>query len=332
LAATAFKSNPARRRKKRKRIGLGMLWLLPAVLLLSSSLRDSDDSEWPKFGRIAQYIHDPALSTDSGDRTRDGVNRKGPHRVYPFSIVPGGVHGREELADAISRDSLIERHYSDFDVSKTRVVKLAAAKTAYVSYRLNNKVYWTKNKITLAKGEQVLSDGTNYARTRCGNRISENDPGETSDSEPSPEALDTPIEDLILEGLIASELPDDRPVYSGPEFTPELVDALLGSNLRGADDPFSAVINSFSSSVFNPEFAGGPTGFPGDYFVPAQNGRDGDPSVTPFAAPRSDLHDPGEYMGAALNVPETDSFVFVLMGLVSLAIHRYAMTKRKVRK
>ena len=151
-------------------------------------------------------------------------------------------------------------------------------------------------------------------------------------SEPSPEALDTPIEDLILEDLIASELPDDRPVYSGPEFTPELVDALLGSNLRGADDPFSAVINSVSSSLFNPEFAAGPIGFPEDYFVPAQNGRDGDSSVTPFAAPRSDLHDPGESMGAAHNVPETDSFVFLLMGLVSLAIHRYSMTKRKVSK
>ena len=183
---------------------------------------------------------------DSGDRTRDGVNRKGPHRVYPYSIVPGGVDGREELADAMARDSFVERHYSDFDVSKTRVVKLAAAKTAYVSYRLNNKVYWTKNKITLPRGEEVLSDGANYARTRCGNRISENDPGETSDLEPSPEALDTPVEDLIVEDLIASELPDDGPVYSGPEFTPELVDALLGSILPGADDPSSAVINNLS--------------------------------------------------------------------------------------
>ena len=80
--------------------------------------------------------------------------------------------------------------------------------------------------------------------------------------------------------------------------------------------------------MFNPEFAGGPIGFPADYFVPAQNGRNGDPSVTPFTASHSDLHDPGESMdAAALNVPETNSFLFLLMGLVGLDIHRNSMTK-----
>jgi hypothetical protein len=149
---------------------------------------------------------------DSGEIPGNGSNPKRQRRVYPFSIVAGGVHGREELAVAMSRDSLVERHYSDFDVSKTRVAKLAAPKTGFVSYRLNNKVYWTKNKITLPRGEEVLTDGVNYARTRCGNRISENEPGETSALEPPPEALDTPTEDLI-----ATQLPDDSPQYSGPD-------------------------------------------------------------------------------------------------------------------
>jgi hypothetical protein len=252
--------------------------------------------------------------------------------------VAGGVHGREELADAISQDSIVERHYSDFDVSKTRVVKLAAAKTAFVSYRLNNKVYWTKNKITLARGEEVLTDGVNYARTRCGNRISENEPGETSASEPSPDALDTPInewatpvEDLIAEDRIASKLPDDPPMYSGPEFTPDLVFALLGSGFSGVDDPgTSAIVDSVSSSLFSPEFAGGSIGFPENHFVPSKNGRDGGLTLTPFIAPYSDSNDPGVSSGAAaLNVPETNSFVLLLMGLASLAIHRYSMTKRK---
>jgi len=310
-----------------------MLWLLPAVLLLSFSLRDSDDPGWPGSGRITQFINDPGSSLDSGDRPVDGSNRKGQRRVYPFSIVAGGVHGREELADAMSQDSIVERHYSDFDVSKTKVVKLAAAKTGYVSYRLNNKVYWTKNKVTLARGEQVLTDGVNYARTRCGNRISENDPGETSASEPSPEALDTPVNELDtpIEELIASELPDDPPVYSGPEFTPGLVDALLGSNLSGIDDPGSATINnSVSSPLFTPEFADVPIGLPKSYFVPTQNGTEGGLSVTPLIGPYSDPNDPGETSGAtAVNAPETNSFVLLLMGLVSLAIHRYSMTERK---
>lgn len=263
---------------------------------------------------------------DSGDRPGDGSNRKGQRRVYPFSIVAGGVHGREELANAMSRDSLVGRHYSDFDVSKTRIVKLAAAKTGYVSYRLNNKVYWTKNKITLDRGEEVLTDGVNYARTRCGNRISENEHGETSALEPPLEALDTPTEDLI-----ATELPDDPPKYSGAEFDPDVVDALLGSNLSGMDDPSSSTMfNGVSSSLFIPEFANGPFGFPGVYSVPIQNAPDGGLSVMPSIAPDPDPNDPGEPSGAAsVHVPETNSFVLLLMGLVSLAIHRYSMKKRK---
>jgi hypothetical protein len=254
---------------------------------------------------------------DSGEIPGNGSNPKRQRRVYPFSIVAGGVHGREELAVAMSRDSLVERHYSDFDVSKTRVAKLAAPKTGFVSYRLNNKVYWTKNKITLPRGEEVLTDGVNYARTRCGNRISENEPGETSALEPPPEALDTPTEDLI-----ATELPDDLPKYSGPEFDPDVIDALLGSNLSGMDDP--------GSSLFISEFANGPIGFPGGYSAPIPIGHDRGLSVTPLIAPDSDPEDPGEPSGAAaVNVPETNSFVLMLMGLVTLAIHRYSMTKRK---
>ncbi len=45
-------------------------------------------------------------------------------------------------------------------------------KLVYVSYRIGNKVFWTKHKLALRKGEAMLSDGTNMARTRCGNRIS----------------------------------------------------------------------------------------------------------------------------------------------------------------
>ena len=324
MIATAIKSKPARRRKKRK--PLGMLWLLPAVLLLSSSFRDSNDSAWRGSGRITPVVHDPALSMDSGERSGDGSSYKGQHRVYPFSVVPGGAHGREQLAQAISRDSLVARHYSDFDVAKTKVVRLAAAKTAYVSYRVNDKIYWTRNRIMLARGEEVLTDGANYARTRCGNRISEDEPGETSDSEPSPEALDTPTDDLL-----ASDLPDDPPVNSGPEFTPDLIHTLLGSNVPEIDDPgLSTLFDSVPSSLFSPEFHGGSIGFPGDHFVPTQNGNDGDLSVTPFIPAPSDLNDPGESSNApALNVPETNSLLLLLMGLGSLAIHRYCVTKRK---
>ena len=43
----------------------------------------------------------------------------------------------------------------------------------YVSYRVQNQIYWTKNKLRIPKGELLLSDGHNYARARCGNRLSD---------------------------------------------------------------------------------------------------------------------------------------------------------------
>jgi hypothetical protein len=42
----------------------------------------------------------------------------------------------------------------------------------YVSYRIGNDVFWTKHRLTLPKGETMLTDGRAMARTRCGNRVS----------------------------------------------------------------------------------------------------------------------------------------------------------------
>jgi hypothetical protein len=109
--------------------------------------------------------------------------------VYPYSVVAGGAHRPEELRRAITNDRVVAAHYSDFDVSKARVVKLSAAKTAYVSYRIKDRVYWTKNKVTLAKGENLITDGKNYARTRCANRVSDSAQAAVSPQEPSPNVL-----------------------------------------------------------------------------------------------------------------------------------------------
>jgi hypothetical protein len=46
-----------------------------------------------------------------------------------------------------------------------------------VSFRRNNQIYWTRNQMTLAKGELVLAaDSTPgselQVRARCGNKLS----------------------------------------------------------------------------------------------------------------------------------------------------------------
>ena len=54
-----------------------------------------------------------------------------------------------------------------------RSVRLTLARTVYLSYRIGNHIYWTRRRITLHKGEKLITDGTITARTRCANRVEE---------------------------------------------------------------------------------------------------------------------------------------------------------------
>jgi hypothetical protein len=126
--------------------------------------------------------------------TRESPRPSGSVRiVYPNSVIRGGVRNPEELKVAVSRDKVVESHFSGFSLSKSRIVDLKVEKAAYVSYRVSDKVYWTKKKVRLIKGEKLMTDGVNYARARCGNRISDVAQGPTSIDEPSQAFLDTPV-------------------------------------------------------------------------------------------------------------------------------------------
>jgi hypothetical protein len=102
------------------------------------------------------------------------------HPYYRYSVIPGGAYTAEELKTALARDPIAASHYSDFHVDKAHVVTLENDKVCYVSYRMGDKLYWTKRPLTLRKGETLLTDGVHYARTRCGNRLSDIAPAQTA--------------------------------------------------------------------------------------------------------------------------------------------------------
>jgi PEP-CTERM motif len=112
--------------------------------------------------------------------------------VYPYSVVPGGVEDARELKWAAEHDPVVAAHYAGFDYDHARVVRLVLARTVYVSYRIGNKVYWSRHRISLKKGETVLTDGSMTARTRCGNRVEEVPQQATSSSEPPAVQYDQP--------------------------------------------------------------------------------------------------------------------------------------------
>lgn len=104
--------------------------------------------------------------------------------VYRYSVVAGGVRDVQELKWAAKHDPVVAAHYAGFDYDHARVVKLVLARTAYVSYRIGSKVYWTRHRVSLKKGETVITDGKMTARTRCANRVEELPQQATSESEP----------------------------------------------------------------------------------------------------------------------------------------------------
>lgn len=114
--------------------------------------------------------------------------------VYPYSVVPGGVEDAKELKWVAEHDPIVGAHYAGFDYAHARVVRLTLARTAYLSYRIGNHIYWTRRRINLHKGEALITDGRMTARTRCANRVEETPQQQAaSPGEPPGQRFDEPV-------------------------------------------------------------------------------------------------------------------------------------------
>jgi PEP-CTERM motif-containing protein len=141
--------------------------------------------------------------------------------VYPYSVIAGGTQSPQELREAVAVDPVVAQHYADFDITKARRVTLDAPKLVYVSYRIGNKVFWTKHKLALRKGEAMLSDGRNMARTRCGNRISVLPVRPNAPAEPTSSDLDGPEFPAIVSSPYLAAFSAPVPaLFSGPIQSP----------------------------------------------------------------------------------------------------------------
>jgi hypothetical protein len=146
---------------------------------------------------LSAQAHAPAGSATPAPgvlRTAAQVETKKTRRVYPYSIVPGGVLDRKELTHVVAVDQVVAEHYSAFEASKTTIKTVDKPRAVYVSYRKGDKVFWTSKKLRLAQGETLLSDGQNEIRTRCGNRISDVPQLPVEANGPGEEELDASVE------------------------------------------------------------------------------------------------------------------------------------------
>jgi hypothetical protein len=175
------------------------------------------------------------------------------HRaVFPYSVVPGGVRDAQELRSAVGADPVVAEHYAGFRLAQARTVRLDRPTAMYVSYRIKNQVYWTKNRMLIPAGESLISDGENLSRVRCGNRLSAVAAKPVSAAEPPREKLEEPES---VPPLLAQLLPGE-----GGEAVPPPVSALAdlpvspgGPGAKGTPPPgfFPPILPPGVSSTSN---------------------------------------------------------------------------------
>ncbi len=127
----------------------------------------------------------------------DRVARVPDRIVYPYSVVSGGVAGPEEALAAARQDAAVREHYSGIRLEQAWMAENPQGRLVHVSYRKGDRIYWTRNKVRLAAGEQILTDGKHEIRARCGNRIAAQPLGsvEPAGEDPLVGVLDVPILD-----------------------------------------------------------------------------------------------------------------------------------------
>ena len=241
-----------RRTRRHRRNRLVRRWVAAAVLAVFTAGVSTVALMY--FGpSLFTANHSAPLTFQQSELSRNGVatvdqilSQAQPSRpVYPYSVVPGGVEDVKELKWVAEHDPIVGAHYAGFNYARAQVVRLTLARTVYISYRIGNRIYWTRRRVTLHKGEKLITDGRMTARSRCANRVEETpQQAEASPVEPTPETFDHPVrggEGTAMQGPPAAfeSALLNRPEVPGlgPAGPLSLYDPLVGGNFVSISPP-----------------------------------------------------------------------------------------------
>jgi hypothetical protein len=170
----------------------------------AASNRSASSYTLAELSRSDSRLDIRSLATLAFESRAGGTGRV----VYPYSVVPGGVRDARELRQQSADDPVVASHYAGFDFRRAKVVVLQQPRLVYLSYRIKDKIFWTKKKVSLRKGETLITDGNIIARTRCANRISDVAQKAVSPVEPAAAVLDQPVGPVASEPVAMVALPE----------------------------------------------------------------------------------------------------------------------------
>ncbi len=144
-------------------------------------------------------------------------------KVYPMSVVPGGVYSDRELAWAQVRDPVVAEHYRGLNPSSMKRQVLEDPISRYVSFRRGNQIYWTRTPLRVPKGEMVLADSDSMVRVRCGNRLSDTPRDPTlpiNERQPTEVDLDIAMPPELAAPVLAGLITQPVPGMPEPDLRP----------------------------------------------------------------------------------------------------------------
>lgn len=216
------------------------------------------------------------------------------HPVYRHSVVSGGVHSLDDVERVVATDPVVREHYAGVSVARLKVVRTPARRSAYMSYRIGDRVYWTSKKIALAEGEAVLTDGKTTIRARCGNLVSDEAMAPTSEQEPAVAAFDAV---------------EPRPATAAPP-APSAVGGVSGLRERGGAGVPGSAQSAFAGGEPATGIGGGsgfgPGGFGGSGGAGGSGGSLGPGGQTSRHPPEGGSSDPSLTPDPGLDPPGTD--------------------------
>jgi len=220
IVETVVRKRRTRRHRRNRiirRTLFGVLCLSLGFALASVALQHLSPSLFHASNSVAPDRHYAEAATNLLLLTQQETARTVEDRpVYPYSVVPGGINDARELKWVAEHDPIVAAHYRGFDYDHARVVRLTLARTVYLSYRIGNQVYWTRHRITLKKGEKLITDGKITARARCANRVEEMPQQATNSAEPPPAKFEAPVQPAVGTAITNPPVPFESSLLNRP--------------------------------------------------------------------------------------------------------------------
>ena len=195
MKTPASRRRRIRSRRSSRRYGLAVA-LAAAVLFVVALMATMSGGRGNQAQTLANGLDSPVIFDGFPElASLDTTDTASERPVFRHSVIPGGVYSPAELKNALARDAVAASHYPSLKPEAVRAAVVTQDRFAYVSYRKDDQIYWTRNKVRLSAGETILTDGANEIRARCGNCISDTAMLPVADVEPDAAELDRLVDE-----------------------------------------------------------------------------------------------------------------------------------------